>query len=61
MNLSLEAVLSSVDLGWKKMHWTCGLADCHSKRFLRSVPQSCMGIVTAKLSASCCRILGGGR
>lgn len=44
MNLSLEAVLSSVDLGWKKMHWTCGLADCHSKRFLRSVPQSCMGI-----------------
>lgn len=44
MKLLLESVLGSFDHGWKKMHWTCGLGECRNKLFLRSVPQSRVGI-----------------
>jgi hypothetical protein len=44
MKLSMESVLSGLGRGWKNMHWACGLEDCHTKRFLRSVPQSRVGI-----------------
>jgi hypothetical protein len=44
MKLSLELVVSSVERSWKNMHWSCGLEDCQNKLFLRSVPQSRVGI-----------------
>ena len=42
--MSLESMYSGLDRGWKNLHWTCGLRDCHNKLFMRSVPQSCVGI-----------------
>jgi hypothetical protein len=44
MKLSLESMFSGLDRGWTNLHWTCGLGDCHNKLFMRSVPQSCVGI-----------------
>jgi Type II secretion system (T2SS), protein E, N-terminal domain len=44
MKLSLESLLSGVDRGWKNMHWACGLGACQNKLFMRSVPQSRVGI-----------------
>ena len=44
MRLSVESMLSGLDSGWKNLHWTCGLSDCHNKLFMRSVPQSSVGI-----------------
>jgi len=44
MKLSMESMFSGLDRGWKNLHWTCGLKDCQNKLFMRSVPQSCVGI-----------------
>ncbi len=44
MKLSLETMWSGFDHGWKNLHWTCGLLDCNNKLFMRSVPQSRVGI-----------------
>ncbi len=44
MKLSLESVLSGLDRSWKNMHWACGLGACQNKLFMRSVPQSRVGI-----------------
>jgi Type II secretion system (T2SS), protein E, N-terminal domain len=44
MKLSMESMFSGLDRGWKNLHWTCGLSDCQNKLFMRSVPQSCVGI-----------------
>ncbi|HSY37742.1 MAG TPA: hypothetical protein VK814_18450 [Acidobacteriaceae bacterium] len=44
MKLSMESMFSNLDRGWTHLHWTCGLRDCHNKLFMRSVPQSCVGI-----------------
>ncbi len=44
MSLSLESMRSGMDRGWKNLHWTCGLKDCNHKLFMRSVPQSRVGI-----------------
>ncbi len=44
MKLSLESIISNVDRGWKNLHWSCGLRTCQNKRFMRSVPQSRVGI-----------------
>ena len=44
MKLSLESMWSGLDHSWKNLHWTCGLRDCNNKLFMRSVPQSRVGI-----------------
>jgi hypothetical protein len=44
MKLSLESILSRLGRGWKSMHWACGLGTCQNKLFMRSVPQSSVGI-----------------
>ncbi|MGC9199478.1 MAG: hypothetical protein ACP5E5_11170 [Acidobacteriaceae bacterium] len=44
MRRVLAAVLSGVDRGWKSVHWECGLPTCENRRFLRSLPQSRVGI-----------------
>jgi hypothetical protein len=44
MKLSLESIFSGLGRGWKKMHWACGLADCQNRLFMRSVPQTRVGI-----------------
>ncbi len=36
--------MSSVDRGWKSVHWECGLKTCQNKLFLRSMPQSHIGV-----------------
>lgn len=40
----LAAILSSADRGWKSAHWECGFKLCENRRFLRSLPQSRIGI-----------------
>lgn len=44
MKLSMESMFSGLDRGWKNLHWTCGLKDCQNNLYMRSVPQSCVGI-----------------
>ena len=44
MKLSLGSVVSGVERGWKSMHWACWLEGCQNHLFLRSVPQSRVGI-----------------
>ena len=44
MKSSVKSIVSSLSLGWKNLHWACGLPDCQNRLFMRSVPQSRVGI-----------------
>ncbi len=44
MRRVLAAILSGADRGWRSVHWECGLKTCENRRFLRSLPQSQVGI-----------------
>lgn len=40
----VETIRSTVDRNWKGLHWTCALGSCDKRLFLRSVPQTSVGI-----------------
>ncbi len=40
----MESLCSTVDRGWKSLHWVCGLKTCENRLFMRSIPQNRVGI-----------------
>lgn len=40
----MESLYSTVDRGWKSLHWVCGLKTCENRLFMRSIPQNRVGI-----------------